>query len=57
MESTENKPSILFLWPFFFIYLIKLIWTLFHLKNYLQAKQNSVAKKLFDQESEGKLKK
>ena len=23
------------LWPFFFIYLIKLIWTLFHLKNYL----------------------
>ena len=28
-----------------------------HLKNYLQAKHNSVAKKLFDQESEGKLKK
>ena len=23
------------LWPSFFIYLIKLIWTLFHLKNYL----------------------
>ena len=31
-------------WPFFFIYLIKLIWTLFHLKNYCRLSKTASQK-------------